>query len=102
MQRLRGNPHRLIEGCFVAGQDMNPMAAYTSASGEIYREVLLTQQATDEMYKVGFLGGNVYGSWYKPVHNLIDGRGNISVGMRQHSLSASKVNTGSYVSSLRS
>jgi NADH:ubiquinone oxidoreductase subunit F (NADH-binding) len=78
------------------------MAAYTSASGEIYREVLLTQQATDEAYKVSFLGGNVYGSWYEPRHNSIDGRGDISEGRRQRSLSASKVNTGSCVSSLRS
>lgn len=61
---LRGDPHKLIEGCLVAGRGMNASAAYIYIRGEFYQEASHVQQAINEAYAAGFLGKNACGSGY--------------------------------------
>ncbi|KAK4052520.1 NADH dehydrogenase [ubiquinone] flavoprotein 1, mitochondrial [Microbotryomycetes sp. JL221] len=61
---MRGDPHKLIEGCLVAGRAMNANAAYIYIRGEFYMESDHVQQAIDEAYKAGLIGKNACGSGY--------------------------------------
>lgn len=61
---LRGDPHKLVEGCLVAGRAMNASAAYIYIRGEFYQEASHLQQAINEAYKAGFIGKNACGSGY--------------------------------------
>ena len=61
---MRGDPHKLVEGCLVAGRAMNANAAYIYIRGEFYQEASHVQQAINEAYKAGFLGKNACGSGY--------------------------------------
>ena len=61
---LRGDPHKLIEGCLVAGRGMNATAAYIYIRGEFHLEALHVQQAINEGYAAGFLGKDACGSGY--------------------------------------
>ncbi|TIA74036.1 hypothetical protein E3P77_01997 [Wallemia ichthyophaga] len=62
---MRGDPHKLIEGCLVAGRAMNASASYIYIRGEFYHEAVRLQQAIDEAYKAGLIGENACGSGYK-------------------------------------
>jgi len=59
---LRGDPHKLIEGCVVAGRGMNASAAYIYIRGEFYQEASHVEQAIAEAYRSGFLGKDACGS----------------------------------------
>ena len=59
---LRHEPHKLIEGCLVAGFAMNSHAAYIYVRGEFYRETQALQRAVDEAYDAGLLGKDACGS----------------------------------------
>nr|GAT56110.1 NADH-ubiquinone oxidoreductase [Mycena chlorophos] len=61
---LRGDPHKLVEGCLVAGRGMNANAAYIYIRGEFVQEANHLQQAINEAYKDGLLGPNACGSGY--------------------------------------
>lgn len=61
---MRGDPHKLVEGCLVAGRAMNANAAYIYIRGEFYQEASHVQQAINEAYAAGFLGKNSCGSGY--------------------------------------
>jgi len=61
---LRGDPHKLVEGCLVAGRSMNANAAYIYIRGEFFQEATHLQQAIHEAYKAGFIGKNACGSGY--------------------------------------
>lgn len=61
---MRKDPHKLIEGCLVAGRAMNATAAYIYIRGEFYNEASNLQQAIDEAYKAGLIGRNACGSGY--------------------------------------
>ena len=61
---LRGDPHKLVEGCLVAGRAMNANAAYIYIRGEFFQEASHLQQAIDEAYKAGLIGKNACGSGY--------------------------------------
>lgn len=61
---LRGDPHKLVEGCLVAGRAMNANAAYIYIRGEFFQEANHLQQAIDEAYKAGLIGKNACGSGY--------------------------------------
>ncbi|TFK22006.1 NADH-ubiquinone oxidoreductase 51 kDa subunit [Coprinopsis marcescibilis] len=61
---LRGDPHKLIEGCLVAGRAMNANAAYIYIRGEFYQEASHVQQAINEAYAAGLIGKNACGSGY--------------------------------------
>jgi len=59
---LRHDPHKLVEGCLVAGFAMNAHAAYVYVRGEFYNEAMQLQAAVDQAYDAGLLGPNAAGS----------------------------------------
>lgn len=61
---MRGDPHKLVEGCLVAGRAMNANAAYIYIRGEFIEEANAVQKAIDEAYKAGYLGKDACGSGY--------------------------------------
>ncbi|CAO3676938.1 unnamed protein product [Umbelopsis ramanniana] len=61
---LRGDPHKLIEGCLVAGRAMHANAAYIYIRGEFYNEASNVQEAINEAYAAGLIGKNACGSGY--------------------------------------
>ncbi|XP_039974171.1 NADH dehydrogenase [ubiquinone] flavoprotein 1, mitochondrial-like isoform X3 [Xiphias gladius] len=61
---MRHDPHKLIEGCLVAGRAMGARAAYIYIRGEFYNESSNLQVAINEAYKAGLIGKNACGSGY--------------------------------------
>ncbi len=61
---LRFDPHRLLEGCLVAGFAMGAGACYIYIRGEFYLEAQHLQAAIDEAYEAGLIGKNACGSGY--------------------------------------
>ena len=61
---MRKDPHKLVEGCLVAGRAMNCTAAYIYIRGEFYHEGTVLQRAIQEAYKAGLIGKNACGSGY--------------------------------------
>ncbi|WP_417461754.1 NADH-quinone oxidoreductase subunit NuoF [Kordiimonas sp.] len=61
---MRHDPHKLLEGCLIAGFAMNAIAAYIYIRGEFYREAEALESAIEEAYAKGFLGKNACGSGY--------------------------------------
>ena len=61
---LRHDPHKLVEGCLLAGFGMGANAAYIYIRGEFYREAEHLQTAIDEAYEAGLIGKNACGSGY--------------------------------------
>jgi len=61
---LRHDPHKLVEGCLLAGFGMGANAAYIYIRGEFYREAQHLQAAIDEAYEAGLIGKNSCGSGY--------------------------------------
>ena len=61
---LRNEPHKLVEGCLLAGYAMRAKAAYIYIRGEFYQEGEALQQAIDEAYEAGYLGKDACGSGY--------------------------------------
>lgn len=61
---MRGDPHKLVEGCLVAGRAMNANAAYIYIRGEFIEEANAVQKAIDEAYKAGYIGKDACGSGY--------------------------------------
>jgi len=61
---LRHDPHKLVEGCLIAGFAMGATAAYIYIRGEFYNEARHLQHAIDEAYEAGLIGKNASGSGY--------------------------------------
>ncbi len=59
---LRNEPHKLIEGCLIAGFAMRAHVAYIYIRGEFVNEYKVLQGAIDECYESGLLGGNAVNS----------------------------------------
>jgi NADH-quinone oxidoreductase subunit F len=59
---LRYEPHKLIEGCLIAGFAMGAHAAYIYIRGEFYNEGSAVVTAIREAYEKGLLGKNAAGS----------------------------------------
>jgi NADH-quinone oxidoreductase subunit F len=59
---LRHEPHKLVEGCLIAGFSMGAHAGYIYIRGEYYNESRHLQAAIDEAYAAGLLGKNAAGS----------------------------------------
>ena len=55
---IRHEPHKLLEGCMVAGFAMRAHAAYIYIRGEFVNEARRLQVAIDEAYDAGLLGKN--------------------------------------------
>jgi len=62
---LRAEPHKLVEGCLIAGFAIGAHAAYIYIRGEFYREAEALQDAIDEAYAAGLLGEDACGSGWK-------------------------------------
>ena len=56
------DPHRLIEGCLVAGFAMGAHAAYIYVRGEFYNEAMRLEAAVAEAYEAKLLGSNAANS----------------------------------------
>jgi NADH dehydrogenase (ubiquinone) flavoprotein 1 len=61
---MRKDPHKLVEGCLIAGRAMNATAAYIYIRGEFYQEATILQGAINEAYKAGLIGKNACGTGY--------------------------------------
>lgn len=61
---MRHDPHKLIEGCLIAGFAMRAVAAYIYIRGEFYREAEVLEKSIAEAYDKGFLGKDACGSGY--------------------------------------
>eukprot|EP00602_Paraphysomonas_sp_CaronLab_P010417 CAMPEP_0185025142 /NCGR_PEP_ID=MMETSP1103-20130426/8215_1 /TAXON_ID=36769 /ORGANISM="Paraphysomonas bandaiensis, Strain Caron Lab Isolate" /LENGTH=489 /DNA_ID=CAMNT_0027558277 /DNA_START=50 /DNA_END=1519 /DNA_ORIENTATION=+ len=61
---MRKDPHKLIEGCLLAGFAMRARAGYIYIRGEYFNEAVVLQEAIHEAYQAGFLGKNACGSGY--------------------------------------
>ncbi|MEE3622922.1 NADH-quinone oxidoreductase subunit NuoF [Nitrospirillum sp. BR 11752] len=61
---LRHDPHKLIEGCLIAGFAIGATACYIYIRGEFYHEASNVQVAIDEAYASGLIGKNACGSGY--------------------------------------
>jgi NADH-quinone oxidoreductase subunit F len=61
---LRWDPHKLVEGCLLAGVGMGCQAGYIYIRGEFYNEARHLQTAIEEAYDAGYLGKNACGSGY--------------------------------------
>ena len=59
---LRHDPHKLVEGCLLAGFAMSAHDAYIYVRGEFYNEAAALQQAVDEALEAGLLGPDACGS----------------------------------------
>ncbi|MBL1146442.1 MAG: NADH-quinone oxidoreductase subunit NuoF [Pseudomonadota bacterium] len=55
---LRHEPHKLIEGCLLAGFAISANTGYIYIRGEFYNEAMALQKAIDEAYDAGLLGKN--------------------------------------------
>ena len=61
---MRHDPHKLLEGCLLAGFAMGASAAYIYIRGEFFNEAVALQEAVDEAYDAGLIGKNACGSGY--------------------------------------
>jgi len=66
---IRHEPHKLIEGCLVAGVAMGAHTGYIYIRGEYYNEAQHLSAAIDEAYAAGLLGPNAAGTgWDFDLH----------------------------------
>ena len=61
---MRHDPHKLVEGCLIAGAAMGCTAAYIYIRGEFIREGEVLAAAIQEAYDAGLLGKDACGSGY--------------------------------------
>jgi len=61
---MRKDPHKLVEGCLIAGFAMRARAAYIYIRGEYFNEAVVLDEAIHEAYQMGFLGKNACNSGY--------------------------------------
>jgi len=61
---MRKEPHKLVEGCLIAGYAMRARAAYIYIRGEFFNEAMILEEAIHEAYEAGYLGTNACGSGY--------------------------------------
>ncbi len=63
-EMMRHDPHKLVEGCLIAGFAMRASAAYIYIRGEFHLEADHLEAAVAEAYEAGLLGGDACGSGY--------------------------------------
>ena len=59
---IRNEPHKLLEGCLLAGFAMNAHNCYIYIRGEYFNESVVLQKAIDEAYEAGLIGKNACNS----------------------------------------
>ena len=52
---MRKEPHKLVEGCLLAGFTMRARAAYIYIRGEFFNEAMILEEAIHEAYQKDFL-----------------------------------------------
>ena len=62
---IRHDPHKLIEGCLVAGFAMGAETAYIYIRGEFHNEANVLEAAIDEAREAGLIGKDACGSGWK-------------------------------------
>jgi NADH-quinone oxidoreductase subunit F len=66
---IRNEPHKLVEGCLIAGFAMGASSGYIYIRGEYYHEAQRLITAIEEAYAAGLLGKNAAGSgWDFDLH----------------------------------
>ncbi|MBN8531632.1 MAG: NADH-quinone oxidoreductase subunit F, partial [Alphaproteobacteria bacterium] len=70
---IRHDPHKLVEGCLVAGFAIRAVATYIYIRGEFKQEADHRQHAIDEAYAAGLIGKNACGSGFN--HDVFLHRG---------------------------
>jgi len=70
---MRHDPHKLVEGCLIAGYAMGANTTYIYIRGEFVQETINLQRAIDEAYEAGLIGPNSCGSGFK--HDIYIHRG---------------------------
>src|ERR671933_1884067 len=61
---MRNDPHKLVEGCLIAGAAMGCSACYIYIRGEYVREGDVLDAAIAEAYEAGLIGKNACGSGF--------------------------------------
>jgi NADH-quinone oxidoreductase subunit F len=61
---MRHDPHKLVEGCLLAGAGMGATAAYIYIRGEFIQESRVLETAIAEAYAEGLIGNDACGSGY--------------------------------------
>lgn len=61
---MRKDPHKLVEGCLLAGYAMRARAAYIYIRGEYFNEAVVMDEAIHEAYAAGLIGKNACGTGY--------------------------------------
>jgi NADH-quinone oxidoreductase subunit F len=61
---MRFDPHKLVEGCLLAGVGMGAHVGYIYIRGEFHAEYKNLQHAIDEAYQAGLIGRNACGSGF--------------------------------------
>jgi NADH-quinone oxidoreductase subunit F len=61
---MRNDPHKLVEGCLIAGVAMGATAGYIYIRGEFHNEAEVVDAAIAEAYDAGLIGKNACGSGY--------------------------------------
>lgn len=61
---MRHEPHKLVEGCLIAGFAIRAKAAYIYVRGEFVREIQHLEHAIEEAYESGLLGKNACNSGF--------------------------------------
>jgi NADH-quinone oxidoreductase subunit F len=61
---MRHEPHKLVEGCLIAGFAIRAKAAYIYVRGEFVREIQHLEHAIEEAYEAGLLGKNACNSGF--------------------------------------
>lgn len=61
---MRNDPHKLVEGCLIAGAAMGATAGYIYIRGEFHNEANIVDAAIAEAYEAGFIGKNACGTGY--------------------------------------
>jgi NADH-quinone oxidoreductase subunit F len=61
---IRHDPHKLLEGCLLAGAGMGATHCYIYIRGEYVREAEVLQAAIDEAYAAGLVGKDACGSGF--------------------------------------
>jgi NADH-quinone oxidoreductase subunit F len=61
---MRHDPHKLVEGCLIAGAAMGVGSGYIYIRGEFFREAERLNAAIDQAYEAGYLGKNACGSGF--------------------------------------
>ena len=59
---IRNEPHKLIEGCLIAGYAIGATKCYIYIRGEFLNEASILQKAIDEAYNSNLLGKKIKGS----------------------------------------